>query len=322
MTERFFISRREPSWQNFETLIKAPKKAFSAQAARFPALLRALTGDLNTARANGFNPLLIDRLNRLVFDGNQILSAQKNFSFAQPARFFAQTFPQSVRAHWRSFAASCLLFYGAAVLSALLCVYKPPFAQSILGTETMAELEQMYDKESETYLTPRDVDSDMDMFGFYIYNNISITFKTFAGGIIAGVGSLFFLLYNALFLGAAAGYLTRIGFGETFFSFVAGHSAFELTGVVLGAQAGLLLGYRFFVTHGRTRGAAVREAGKSAFPLLAGAASLDFLAAIIEAFWSPRRGVPVEAHYAAGVFCWLLLACYLFFAGRNAPEAQ
>jgi uncharacterized membrane protein SpoIIM required for sporulation len=322
MTEHFFITSREKVWQNVETLIKAPKKTFSAQAARFPAMLRALTGDLNTARANGFNPVLIDRLDRLVFDGNQILSAQKRFSLARAARFFVKTFPQSVRKERRSFAACCLVFYGAALFSALLCVYKAPFAPVILGEETMRELEEMYDSESETYLTPRDVNSDMDMFAYYIYNNISITFKTFAGGALAGIGSLFFLLYNALFLGAAAGYLTKAGYGETFFSFVAGHSAFELTGIVLGAQAGLLLGWRFFVTKGLSRGASLRAAGKSAFPLLAGAAILDFLAAIIEAFWSPRRGVPDAAHYAAGVCCWLLLAAYLLCAGRSAREAR
>jgi uncharacterized membrane protein SpoIIM required for sporulation len=322
MTERFFIRDREAAWQNFESLIKAPKKAFAAEAARFPAMLRSLTGDLNTARAHGFNPVLIDRLDRLVFDGNQILGARQSFSLSHAARFLVKTFPQSARGHWRSFAACCLVFYGTAFFSAFLCVYKAPFAKIILGEKTMSELEEMYDRESDTYLTPRDVNSDLDMFAYYIYNNISITFKTFAGGVLLGIGSLFFLVYNALFLGAAAGYLTKAGYGETFFSFVAGHSAFELTGIVLGAQAGLLLGRRFFITKGLSRGASLRAAGKSAFPLLAGAAILDFLAAIIEAFWSPRRGVPDEAHYAAGVLCWLLLVCYLLFAGRRARAAR
>jgi hypothetical protein len=52
-----------------------------------------------------------------------------------------------------------------------------------------------------TFLVPP-VDSDVLMFGYYIHNNVSIAFRTFAGGILGGVGSIFFLIYNGLIVGA------------------------------------------------------------------------------------------------------------------------
>ena len=74
------------------------------------------------------------------------------------------------------------------------------------------------------------------MFGYYIKNNIGISFRTFAGGMLFGLGSVFFLVYNGLAIGATAGHLTQAGFASTFYPFVAGHGSFELTaGMGVGA---------------------------------------------------------------------------------------
>jgi uncharacterized membrane protein SpoIIM required for sporulation len=187
----------------------------------------------------------------------------------------------------------------------------------LLGEYTVSGFENMYDPESEQFLQPREVSTDADMFGYYIYNNISIAFRTFAGGIIAGVGSLVSLCFNAVFFGTMTGHVINVGFGETFFSFVIGHGSFELTAIVLSAQAGLLLGYRFFVTKGLSRAASLKQAGKTALPIIAGATLMLVVAAAIEAFWSSRHELPVNLRYGAGVAGWILLALYFAFAGRR-----
>ena len=43
----------------------------------------------------------------------------------------------------------------------------------------------------------------------------------------------------ALVIGAVAGHLTEIGFGQTFWSFVIAHGAFELSAIALAGAAGL-----------------------------------------------------------------------------------
>ena len=42
-------------------------------------------------------------------------------------------------------------------------------------------------------------------------------------------------------IGTVAGYLSYLGCGVPFFSFVSGHSSFELTGIILAGAAGLKL---------------------------------------------------------------------------------
>lgn len=317
MTQRNFVSRREKFWDEFDAVVHGGKKGLAARASWFPQGYRELTQDLNTARANGYDPSIIERLNSLVLEGNQILYSRRSWSIKSAADFFLRGFPRALRSQWRSLAAALLIFYGLAFFFGILCVRHPPFVYQILGEDTVAGLEQMYDPEGSHFLVPRDVSSDADMFGFYIYNNISIAFRTFAGGIFAGIGSLVILCFNGAFLGASAGHIINVGFSGTFFPFIIAHSSFELTAIIMSAQAGLLLGYRLFVTGGLSRSASVRIAGRTALPIIAGAAFMLVLAAAIEAFWSSRHEFPLSLRLGAGAAAWLFLILYFACAGRG-----
>ncbi len=123
----------------------------------------------------------------------------------------------------------------------VLVHFKPNLIFSLLDPYAVFILEVMYSEDAESIGRLREAGTDWYMFGHYIRNNISIAFQCFAGGILFGIGSLFFLSFNGVFIGAVAGYLTERGLGENFYSFVATHSAFELTAIVLAGAAGLRL---------------------------------------------------------------------------------
>ncbi|MDR0451036.1 MAG: stage II sporulation protein M, partial [Treponema sp.] len=209
------------------------------------------------------------------------------------------------------------IFYGLAFFFGGLCLRFPDMVYEFMSSSQARNLEMMYDPSNSHFLEPRDVSSDADMFGFYIYHNISIAFRTFAGGMLCGAGSLFFLAANGLFLGVSAAHIINKGFGSAFFPFIIGHSAFELTAIIFSAQAGLILGYRFFVTRGLSRAASLREAGREALPLISGAALLLLIAAGIEAFWSSRFTLPLRLRYGVGIGLWVLLILYFLFAGSS-----
>jgi len=71
------------------------------------------------------------------------------------------------------------------------------------------------------------------MFGFYVMNNVGIGFRSFASGIFLGLGSAVILVVNGLFIGAAARHLTRLSLGKTFWPFVVGRGALELTAITI-----------------------------------------------------------------------------------------
>jgi len=320
MTEQVFIQRREPVWNEFAGLIAGKKSKLKKGAVSFVHEFKEITQDINTAKSCGFDPAIIERLNALINEGNQILYTQRNWTLKEPLMFIWRTFPQKVRSQWRGILAVTLLFYSLAIFFSLLCIRFPGIAEELVSPDQLEYLVEMYNPENINYLKPRDVSNDADMFGFYIYNNISIAFRTFAGGIIAGIGSLFFLLFNAGFLGIVAGHLINVGFAQTFFPFIITHSAFEITAIIFSAYAGLLLGYRFFVTKGLTRGASLKKAGRDAFPIIAGSAIMLVIAAVIEAFWSSRHTLPFMFRITAGISMWVLALLYFLFAGRKSAE--
>lgn len=321
MTQEAFIARRAASWERLERLLAGKRSVFRAQAAAFPEAFRELAQDLNSARAQAFDPALVDRLDRLVLSCHQRLYGARSFSPRAAWDFLARGFPRALRARWRSFLVASLIFYGLAAFSAGLVLVHPEAVGDFMPLGQARQVEEMYDPANEHFLQPREASGDADMFGFYIYNNISIAFRTFAGGILAGIGSLFFLGLNGIFLGAVAGHLTNSGFASTFFPFVIAHGAFELTAIVISAQAGLLLGWRVFVTRGMRRSDALREGGREALPLVAGAAVFLFAAAVIEAFWSSRHEFPLSLRLASGGLCWLAVILYFALAGRAGKDA-
>src|SRR3546814_16464238 len=62
----------------------------------------------------------------------------------------------------------------------------------------------MYDPDASRLgrFAERGSGDDWLMFGYYVMNNIGIAFQTFASGLLFGLGTLFFLLFNGLTLGA------------------------------------------------------------------------------------------------------------------------
>jgi uncharacterized membrane protein SpoIIM required for sporulation len=317
MTERSFVIRREPAWQEFSKLVTGKRKELKKGSVSFIHMFREITQDLNTAKACGFDPVIIERLNNLVNEGNQILYKQHTWPVKAPVNFLLNTFPQKVRSQWRGILAVTLLFYGLAGFFGFLCLRFPDISKEIFSEEYLSQLEKMYNPENSYYLKPRDVTGDADMFGFYIYNNISIAFQTFASGIIAGVGSILIICFNGGLFGIIFGHLYNVGFADNLFAFVIAHGSFELTAIVFSGYAGLLMGYRFFVTKGLSRTASLKKAGQDALPIMAGSTIMLVIAAAIEAFWSSRHEFPFELRIVVGTGLWILLLFYFLFAGRK-----
>ncbi len=138
------------------------------------------------------------------------------------------------------------------IVIGVLVYWRPELILSVVSSSTAASFEDMYSPSAHSIGRIREASTDWMMFGYYIRNNISVAFQCFGGGLFGGLGTLFFLAYNGAFGGAIAGYLTERGLSSTFYPFIATHSAFELTAIVLAGAAGLRLGHSL-IAPGRSR---------------------------------------------------------------------
>ena len=315
MKQAPFEAAHAHEWQQFEDFLDKPKStAFPPE--EMPVRYRRLCQSLALAADRQYSPALVDRLNELALRGHHALYQNRRRQTQRVVEFMLAGFPALVREEWRLVLAATLLFFGPLFgLIAVLQVF-PEFVHYLLAPEQIASYHEMYDPASKR-LGMREADSSVAMFGFYIWNNVQIGFQTFAGGLAYGVGSAWFLAANGAVIGATAGYLTEIGYTRTFWSFVAGHSSFELIAIVLSGAAGLRLGLALIAPGNLTRKAALVAAAKPAVRIMYGAAALFFIAAFVEAFWSPLTEVPYGTKIAVGAAGWVLLAAYLGFAGRR-----
>src|SRR5690606_36930680 len=142
-------------------------------------------------------------------------------------QFFLHDFPALVRREQKLVWLATLLLYGPTLLLFFFALWRPELVYTVLDPMQAVQFEEMYNPAERTIGQARDAETNWYMFGFYIANNIGVSFQTFASGMLFCVGSIFFLVYNGLLFGAVAGHLTNVGYTETFFTFVIGHGSFE-----------------------------------------------------------------------------------------------
>ncbi len=322
MTVGDFEHRNEARWAEYERLVGELERGKPGEdAATLPRRFRELCVDLSLAEFRLYGERLTARLNGLVIRGYELLYRNRRSGRERVVRFLAVGLPQAVRREWRLWWLCNAVFwlpFFAVMLSAAVDL---EWVQAILGADGMAAMDQMYGgREAQIEHLRAEYGANFMMFGYYINHNVGIDLQTFAGGIAGGVGTLFFLLFNGIQMGAAAGYVNQAGNPESFWTFVCGHSSFELLGMVVAGMAGMRLGLALLKPGRLPRPRALTEAAKRALPLIVGAMVMTTLAAAVEGFWSAQL-LPSGLKYGVGLTGWVLLALYFTLAGRRVAGA-
>ena len=318
-TQDEFIARRKGEWSALDLVLTAGKplhKLPPADISNFSVLYRGVCGDLVHARDVGYTGELVAYLDGLAGRAHNLLYAAPPYRLRAVWDLIARDFPRAIRRNLAFFGLGLGLFYVPMIVCLLATLANPEFATYILPNETLREMADMY---SEGH-AGRDEGTDAGMAGFYVYNNVGIAFRCFATGILFGLGSLFFLIYNGITIGTVLGHVVAAGHGHNILTFVCTHGTFELTAIGIAGGAGLQMGYALVDTGGRTRLGSLRAQGRDLALIIIGAAIMLFIAAGLEAFWSPS-GIPPQIKWATAGLFGVLITAYFIFAGRE-PRAR
>jgi uncharacterized membrane protein SpoIIM required for sporulation len=327
MTPLQFEQMYQEGWAELESQLNAvlrggsrsrEEKRKPVDGERLAALYRQACEHLALARARAYPAYIQDRLDRLTGEAHQVIYQHRGLGMSRISQFFAADFPRAVRAHAVYVWIATAVFVLPTLIIGLLVYSRPELILSVVDANTAASYEQMYSPDAESIGRVRTADTDWTMFGFYIRNNVTVSFQCFAGGLFAGLGSLFYLAFNGALAGAIAGYLTERGMGSTFYSFVVTHAAFELTAIVLSGAAGLRLGHAVLAPKRQKRVQALVSAARESIVIVYGFAVMLLIAAAIEAFWSSARWLPHVVKYSVAAACWFAVICYFLFQGRRA----
>lgn len=306
-----FIAARRDRWRRLEGLLgaRAPTPADWAEIA---SLYRSTCNDLARATDLDLGDDLRGHLDDLAARAHGALYGARPSGGLRLAHLIGRDAPREIRANGTLFLIASALLYGPALIGGIGAAISPEFAMALLPAETLRGMEQMYADPDGV----RPEGQDAMMAGFYVMNNVGIALRCFATGALAGLGPLYFLVSNGLFLGTVAGYVAGAGHGVTFVTFVAGHSAWELTGVVIAGTAGLRLGWAMIETHGLTRAASIRAVAPALYRLVAGSVFTLLVAASIEGFVSAGP-FPPPIKWGFGLLQVVVIAAWIRFGGRR-----
>lgn len=323
MRREEFLSRHAESWSRLSQLLssfegkpRGKATVFSLSehqhsAAQLDVLYRRVCRHLALARQREYGDDVTEHLNDLALRTYRLLYAERHHPIKSGRVFLLEVIPSTIRSRWRVVLVAAAAFAVPLVAMSLATLAEPSIARTIFTSAEIKSYEQMYDPHSSHFARVRPSDGDFAMFGYYIANNVGIAFRTFAWGLPGGIGSLFLLVFNGLAMGAITGYLAGVGYGGTFLPFVAGHSAFELTGIILSGAAGIDLGWAILAPGRLTRLESLRRASRHGVALVTGAFVLILFAAFVEAYWSSMTFVRPTSKYGMAAALWALVVYWI-----------
>jgi len=312
-----------PTWVNLLDVIEElENRSFPTEKElkEFTSLFRKVCHFHALAKERNYSSYLVDQLEDIVVRAHQQIYRRKRAFFPALIHFIVKDFPKIVYEEARFVWASTLLFV-APILIILFCsLVAPELVFTVISPDMAEQMEQMYNPDNTIVGSARDAETNWAMFGFYIQNNISVAFRTFATGIVLGIGSGFFLIYNGALLGAVSAHLIHLGYTTTFFTFVIAHGSFELIAIVLAGAAGIKMGYSLLSPGQYTRAQALKLASERAIQIVFGVIVMLTIAAFIEAFWSSNNSLVPNQKYLVGASLWVIVIAYLMSGRRFARK--
>lgn len=313
MTPDRFIEIRKSDWERLTALIEKTTLT-SAEVEEVGALYRATTSDLSVAQRDFPRSEITNYLNQLTAKAHSTVYRAEPFSAKQFRRFFTHDIPRTFRETWRFTVVASLLFYLPAILIGIAVNINPTFAEQILPAGAQGIIAQIEDGykwfEFESYSATS---------ALITTNNIGVSIRAFAGGMLAGFFTIYVLIFNGILLGGILG----LAIYHDFFAllhFVIGHGVIELSMICVAGGAGLVLGWAILHPRPYSRSQAIALAGRKALIMLITCALWLVVAGLIEGFISPRPDIPPYIKYIVGIGSGIIMYSYLFLTGRNTHD--
>ena len=311
-----FVARGQPGWTGLERAIASaggrPERLGPTGIRELGRLYRAAAADLAVARRRWPGDPLTNKLEDLVLRARPLVYA------SEPGRenvltFFTTTYWRRVAERPRLLLLAALLLFGPAVLAALWAINDPGGALGLVPQEFRHAVQ------------PRGGDlglpvSQQAAFASAIFtNNIRVTFLAFAGGIAAGLGTAFVLIYNGSFLGAVTGLAVGAGNGLLFVELVTAHGVLELSCIVVASAAGMRMGAALVRPGRMSRSKALVFEARESIAIILGTAPWLVLAGLIEGFVTPA-GIGLEGVIGVGVSLGVVYWGLVLWRGRKPRE--
>ena len=279
-------------------------------------LYRMSTSDLALARREFPGHRVTAYLNQLVARAHGQIYQSEPLQKNRVTHFFRAHFPQLYREILPYTTGATLLFIIPALI-AFFVVWRAPETIYLFEGEQIAPLVRQVEEGKLWVDVEPEVRSAMS--AVIMTNNIQVSFLAFAGGMLAGLLTIYVMIFNGIHLGAIFGLLQFHKLSSGLAEFVVGHGFIELSVIMVAGGAGLYLGDGLIRPGLLTRREALVQRGRLSVQLILGCVPLLIIAGLIEGFISPS-GLPRLVKVAVGLSTGLLLHTYWLLGGRDVEQ--
>lgn len=315
-----FVEDHRARWARLGALVERARgrvaRLSAEEVLELGALYRSATSDLAVARRDFPRDTVAERLNDVVAAAHALVYSESPASGRRLRRFVTRELPTAAREAMPFTLVAFALVLLPAIVTFAAGIIQPDVASSALSEEARRSLiGRTPGTEIPEGLRAR-------VGPVIIVNNITVSIAAFAGGMTAGLYTVFILVLNGTELGTVFAVLQQAGVASSLVVFILAHGFLELSAIFLSGGAGLRLAWAILHPGERTRGDALRIAGAQAMRVMLLVAATLVCAGLIEGFVSPTTLAPA-GKLAVGVITGLALWSYIllpynqrFFSSR------
>jgi uncharacterized membrane protein SpoIIM required for sporulation len=318
-----WIAKRRPHWDRLALLLSQSGEGGSSGLARLSRgelremalLYRQMAADLSVLRQDPTARAHAQHVNQLLARAHHIIYSGRKTSLLAFFRFLHEDYPAIFQRQLPYVLASLAVSVAWGVLGAVITNARPEFMRHFVGPQMIATMErhQMW---TQSVISVAPLASSAIMT-----NNLAVSFVTFAGGIVFGLGTFFYLYMNGMMLGVIGAACHQFGMSLALWSFVAPHGSLELPSIIIAGGAGFRLGHAMLFPGELRWRESVARGGIEATQLVSGIIPLLIVAGCLEGFLSPSH-VPVWFKFTTGGMLFLLLLVWLFRPTKVRPAQE
>lgn len=287
MREIAFLKERSGKWQQFEALLKERRH----NPKELAALFIELTDDLSYARTHYPASNTTQYLNTLTARVHQEIYKNKKEDRDRILKFWKREVPLAMAAHQKQLALSFSIFFGFALLGFISEMYNENFVRAIIGDGYVDATIDRIKKGNPLGIYGEGNQSVM--FLQITLNNILVSFRVFALGLLFSFGTGFQLFQNGIMLGAFHGLFYKYHLLLKSLLVVWIHGTFEISAIVIAGAAGFTLGNSLLYPGTYTRMQSLMRGAKSSLKVIVGIVPIFIAAGFLESFVTRYTNMPL-----------------------------
>lgn len=309
MREAAFVKQNKDKWLKFESLLQN-------KTGPDPDLLSAIyievSDDLSYAQTFYPKSNTTIYLNTLAASAHRRIYSTKKESGNRIISFFAKEFPLEFYKHQKQLLLAFLIFVLFASVGAFSASGDAAFVRFIMGDAYVnMTLENIANKD------PMAVYKEMaqtDMFLGITINNIRVAFIAFALGILAGIGTAFVLMQNAIMLGSFQYFFYDQGLLWESARTIWIHGTIEISVIIIAGCAGLVVGKSMLFPGTFSRFTSFTRGIKSGLKIVISTVPFFIIAGFLEGFVTRLTQMPdwLAVFIIAGSLA-LILFYYVYY---------